>query len=114
MSRPDVIVNEARRVLTDKGVLSVSWTSDCREGKIVKGWMDRSGDEQVDLVKELLILSGMHPTSLRVEVSGPTNGPKLFLVSGSPAAKQKKGQGKVKRSVIQHHSARLFRFCQPS
>jgi hypothetical protein len=47
MLEPDAVLQEARRVVSDDGVVIVSWTSDCRKGKVVKGWLDRSEDEQV-------------------------------------------------------------------
>lgn len=78
---------QARRVLDEKGILILSWTSDVRKGKVVKGWQDRTDTQQIEMVKKMLTSVGMHETTLRVDISGPTSGPKLYVISGSPTQK---------------------------
>lgn len=59
--------------------------------------------EQLAMVKEAFVEVGMKQESLRVDVSGPTDGDKLFVVSASPSlpkAKEPAGQSlKVKDAV---------------
>jgi hypothetical protein len=47
------------------------------------------------LVKDLFAAVGLHEKSMRVDVSGPTDGDKLFLVSASPSAPQPKEVSKT-------------------
>ena len=62
--------------------------------------------EQLAMVKEAFVEVGMKQESLRVDVSGPTDGDKLFVVSASPSlpkAKEPAGQSfKVKDAVTPH------------
>jgi hypothetical protein len=59
---------------------------------------------QVALVKRLLAAAGFPAASVRVDVSGPTRGPKLVLVAASPlppppAAPAEPGRGSLLRGV---------------
>jgi SAM-dependent methyltransferase len=85
LSRAAEVLTEARRVLAPEGILALSWTSQPCQAKAVAGWAARSEAEQVELVKASLLQLGFHPRSLRVDISGPTGGAKLVVVSGSPA-----------------------------
>jgi len=88
---PERVVGEACRCVQTDGVVAFGWTSNSQHAeKMAPAWRALSGSEQVTLVKELLTEAGMHPQSMRVDVSGPTDGDKLFLVSASPAAPKKK------------------------
>jgi len=94
------VLQEARRVLTDEGVLALSWTAGTKAGKVVEGWSSRSEADQVELVKARLLALGFHPSSLRVDISGLTGGAKLVLVSASPSPPPKKASAdKVVDSV---------------
>ena len=62
--------------------------------------------EQVALVTEAFVEAGLKKESLRVDISGPTDGDKLFVVSSSPSLpkpKEQLGQSfKVKDAVTPH------------
>lgn len=57
--------------------------------------------EQVTLVKDLFAAIGLHEKSTRVDVSGPTDGDKVFVVSASPTAfKPKPGKANAIRDAV--------------
>lgn len=91
MLRPDAVMQEARRVVSDEGVVLVSWTSDCRKGKVVKGWLDRSGDEQVCFVYLLPLCFNFSQTPPFPAISRPlplSNQPSLYWTNRPELAKQ--------------------------
>ena len=88
---PARLVSEARRCVKADGVAAFAWTSaSLHEKQMAPAWREMSGSEQVTLVKKMLAGAGMNAQSVRVDVSGPTDGDKLFLVSASPSAPTKK------------------------
>lgn len=100
LADPARLIGEACRCVRADGVVALSWTSNSlHQERMTPAWRAMSGSEQVTLVKELLAQAGMHPQSLRVDVSGPTDGDKLFLISASPSAPKKKPAAAVNLQV---------------
>ena len=90
LHNPVGVLREARRCLKDDGLISVAWTSNSpHTQRMARAWRDCTGSQQVALVKELFKTIGLNMQSLRVDVSGPTDGEKLFLVSASPSEPKK-------------------------
>jgi SAM-dependent methyltransferase len=82
---PAAVLGEACRCLNKAGVLVISWSGNSlHQDRMVSSWRKLTGSEQVGRVKELFAGAGLSGQSLRVDVSGPTEGAKLFVVSGSP------------------------------
>lgn len=86
LTHPEHVLKQGARMLSENGVLLVSWTTSVREAKVTRGWASMDSAEQLDFVKQCLVAGGLSAESLRVEVSGPTHGEKLVLVSAANTA----------------------------
>eukprot|EP00287_Rhodomonas_sp_CCMP768_P002121 CAMPEP_0196735744 /NCGR_PEP_ID=MMETSP1091-20130531/14060_1 /TAXON_ID=302021 /ORGANISM="Rhodomonas sp., Strain CCMP768" /LENGTH=415 /DNA_ID=CAMNT_0042079409 /DNA_START=33 /DNA_END=1280 /DNA_ORIENTATION=- len=86
LTHPEHAIAQGVELLTEDGVLVVSWSSSVRAEKATAGWLRMDTAQQLDFVKHLLVSAGLSSSSLRVDVSGPTHGDKLCVVSAAKAA----------------------------
>jgi len=97
---PLQVFAEAARVLRPGGSFILSWTSRSQfPDKQVLGWANRTSTERTAMVKEMLAQAGFSPESVRLDVSGPTTGSKLYLVSACTPAREVEGKAEIRDAV---------------
>jgi len=96
---PLQVFAEAARVLRPGGSFIISWTSKASFlDRQVQGWGNRTSTERTALVKELLDKTGFNRESVRLDVSGPTTGSKLYLVSACTSPSEQ-GRAEIRDAV---------------